>query len=138
MTNRLLHIMVIDDADMDLYLAQRIISKTVENTAIKPFISAVDALEFINDLSNVPELPNLIFLDINMPIMNGFEFLEAISKIDCTILANSHIYMLTSSFNPADKEKALSYATVKGFIEKPLPRDLLKTICEERIKTLGL
>ena len=74
--------------------------------------------------------PNLIYLDINMPGMNGFEFLEEYKHLAEDIKSGIVVIMLTTSFNPDDKEKALSYKEVSEFRNKPLTAELLKETVE--------
>ncbi|GAB4412689.1 MAG: hypothetical protein OHK0039_18890 [Bacteroidia bacterium] len=86
-----------------------------------------DALQYLRaQLSQRTEpgahKPNLILLDINMPVMDGFEFLEAWQKIDFSGKDQVRIVMLTSSSNPRDLEAARNYG-VDGFINKPLTRE---------------
>lgn len=68
--------------------------------------------------------PELIFLDLNMPEMNGWDFLDAMKKDQLNI----DVYILTSSVDPYDKKKAESYANIKGFLSKPLSLQVLKNI----------
>jgi CheY-like chemotaxis protein len=70
--------------------------------------------------------PEIIFLDIRMPRMDGFEFLENLTRMD--LCQNVKIVMLTSSTRLEDKKKALAYNTVVDYIEKPLTEELIKKI----------
>jgi len=88
------------------------------------------ALDYLNDCHEKKLLlPNIIFLDINMPIMNGWEFLKVLTTLkfcdDIQIIA-----MLSSSFNDNDKIKAATYDPVKKFLRKPLTEDKINVILE--------
>jgi CheY-like chemotaxis protein len=83
-----------------------------------------EALEYLADLqSSGQDFPQLILVDINMPILNGWEFLTAYETLQAPNPV--HIYMLSSSVYENDIEKAKSFKTVQGFISKPLSIDRL-------------
>ena len=82
------------------------------------------ALKQMHDLGE--KMPDVIFLDINMPIWDGWDFLDEIIKLELQHLFE--IYMVSSSTNPYDKEKAESYPMIKGFLTKPLEIEALKLI----------
>lgn len=88
-----------------------------------------DAAKALQHLENTEELPNLIFLDINMPRMNGWEFLDEImdSGLDKR-LKDCKIVVLTTSVNPNDKNKALQYDIVSDYRNKPLNKDTLEEV----------
>ncbi len=73
------------------------------------------------------EFPDIIFLDINMPRMDGWEFLQEFEKLPDTILNKCSVYMLTSSIDPNDIEKSKTYKTVKNFFSKPLTPEIFET-----------
>lgn len=91
------------------------------------FKNGKDAAEFLAKNSQ-KDLPELILLDINMPILDGWGFLENFSNMP--ISKNIPVVMLTSSVNPEDIEKANSHELVKGFLSKPLNKDKLDEILE--------
>ena len=97
-----------------------------ENTTFENGKIAFDELTMNSDSERL--LPDLILLDINMPIMNGWEFLDAFSGLKYS--KKIPIVILTSSINPADVEKSKTYNVVKGFISKPLNSEKLDHISE--------
>lgn len=119
------NIMLIDDNKIDLFVNQKIIQKTGFNANIKTYISgnsALDFLKILNDENNCQKTfrPHLIFLDINMPEMNGFQFLKEFDKLHNIKENNIKIYMLSSSTNSQDIENANSEKSCTGFLNKPL------------------
>ena len=81
------------------------------------FSQAELAIKAISENAN---LPDYIFLDINMPVMDGWEFMDELSKMATAKLNNLHIYILTSSLDPSDYSKAELSPLIQGFISKPL------------------
>jgi CheY-like chemotaxis protein len=92
-----------------------------------------DASEAVHQLSHWPhvEFPEIIFLDINMPEMNGWDFLEALQELPSHLSNKCRIVMLSSSIDTADIRKARTYAMVEDFISKPLTVDKLNRIAAE-------
>ena len=88
--------MVIDDNEVDLYVSRRVIEKYSFADEVILMDSAKEALEYLKSHDGGPDtLPGLIFLDINMPEMNGFEFLDAYKQLSDNIKSNCIIMMLT-------------------------------------------
>lgn len=119
-------ILLIDDNYIDNYINKRIV--TSENIAdtVTVKISPVEALEYLGGKIN--ELPELIFLDIKMPEMDGFEFLSEFSKLSPHQKAKCNIIMLSSSINTRDIEAAKNNAYVKEYLTKPLDRSKLHSV----------
>lgn len=114
-------VMLVDDAYLDLYINTRIIKKCDASTVVKTFDSAVNAL---NDLqsnkSHKDQIPDIIFLDLNMPVMTGFQFLDEFKTLSAELPSGTNIYVLSSSFDPADISRSKDSEFVVDFIEKPL------------------
>lgn len=124
-------IMLIDDSEIDNMVNKHILSKNniAENIVVQT--SATDALQYLNNNlhSNHPNIiPEVILLDINMPIMNGFGFLLEFEKYPEEFKNRMQIIMLTSSVDPNDIRRSKEFVTVKSFISKPLSLDHLEVI----------
>lgn len=119
-------LMLIDDSSFDQMIYRRISDKSGLVRNLIQFLDATEALAHLADPANT--WPDLILLDINMPQMDGFEFLEAATEkfgVDlCPI-----VVMLTTSLNPKDEQRAKSYDVVRDFLNKPLTHDQLHALC---------
>lgn len=115
------HVLLIDDSDVDNFINKAILSKENYISKITIKSSGPDALEYLEHILEEPEsFPDLIFLDIRMPRMNGFEFLEEYRNFPEKLKAHCKIYILSSSIDPLDSEKSKKYTMVKGHLVKPL------------------
>ena len=121
-------LMVIDDNKVDQMLYERIIRRSGLVGSVESFYYAQDALEFLSDPNHLPI--DLILLDINMPLMSGFEFLDEATRRFGTRFASIIVVMLTTSLSSEDKERAASFEAVKAFYNKPLTVEHLAEISE--------
>lgn len=114
-------VMLIDDEEIDQRAYKRVLTRTGLVDRILSFSYADEALLFLKE--NPREKVDIIFLDINMPRMNGFEFLEAAVAELGAGFARMVVVMLTTSLNLSDRQRAESNPVVRGFLEKPLTSD---------------
>lgn len=121
-------ILLVDDDETSNYISQRIVSKffTTKQTRLVP--NGQRAIEFIeNYCEEHGKGPELIFLDINMPVMDGFQMLEELRRK--SIEDESKIVILTSSSNPKDLEQAKKF-NIYAYVNKPLTVDKMKQIVD--------
>jgi CheY-like chemotaxis protein len=116
---------IIDDDQICHFITRHLIK--TENLAreVSCFFEAEEALQL---LTAQDKLPDMIFLDLNMPNMNGWQFLDALRPYTDLIQPKIKIFILTSSVDAVDQEKALEYPFVAGYFLKPLQPDDLETI----------
>jgi len=120
-------VMVIDDNQIDRYIATRNIQKYRFAEEVIAKESARTALEFLKLLSeDVEKLPQLIFLDIRMPEIDGFGFLEEYEKLPEEVKTKCVVMMLSTSLNEGDHEKAKNNKYVKRFLNKPLDKEKIE------------
>lgn len=126
-TNSKINLLVIDDDDINIFIISKIVEKTGYDVEIVAKHNGQLAIDYIKELTaNNLALPHLVLIDINMPILNGWEFIEAYEALNLDV--DNDMYMLSSSVYENDIEKAKSYKSVKGFISKPLSIDRLKEL----------
>jgi CheY-like chemotaxis protein len=121
------NVVVVDDDEIVLFLHSKIIQAVGLHESPKTFNSALKALEFFKSVSD--DTPILLFLDINMPVMDGWGLLDIIHQEDFD--KKIDVVMVTSSVDQGDKDKAQSYSKIIDFFEKPFSRTnllALKTI----------
>ena len=126
-------LIVIDDYESNNLLCRIIIRQTLgKNQEVATFTSVTDALSFIKNSYDHTESPlkTILFLDINMPDLSGWETLEILNTLDESIRRQLIVYILSSSIDPKDKARAKTQSMVKDFIEKPLTALKLEQIFE--------
>jgi len=123
--------LLVDDDSIFNFLHTEVIKAVDELAQIDLFNSSTEGLEFLQDaLEGKREMPHFLFLDIRMPEMDGFEYLDELMKYPVEKFKELRIYVLSSSLAERDKEKSLSCPIVTGFIEKTLTIEKLKCIIE--------
>lgn len=119
---------IIDDDKIYINLIRKVIESRSLSKNLLVFNNGKEALEYFEeafDNLNTDKIPNIIFLDINMPIMDGWQFLEHFVKIGGPLKKRVTLYIVSSSINPKDIEKANKLESISGYIIKPVkPRDL--------------
>lgn len=118
-------IWLVEDNPVDLFINNRVLVQGGFATAIMQMPSPEDALQA---LSVARVLPDLILLDIRMPEMDGFEFMERLALLPEGISQQVKIVLLSSSIDPVDYQRAVQNPLVMGFIPKPLTKEKWKSL----------
>lgn len=124
------HAMLLDDNELDNFINQKMIEAGHFASKIYVNTSSKSALEFLNNLSILSNettniFPEIIFVDLNMPMMDGFQFIENLKKNLPEKVKSVKLAILTSSNNPNDRQRAAEISTNIIFLNKPLTQDIL-------------
>jgi len=123
--------LIVEDDEVFIFLHEHVMRHADPDAEIISMKSSLMAVDYLNELIEKGEkMPDCILLDLNMPEMNGFQFLDYCKPMADTTFRNTHIYIVTSSLYESDKTKALSYSFLTAFKEKPLTKDDAKKIVD--------
>ena len=126
--NKTVNILVIDDNEIDQLIISTHFKNVMSNTSIHEAGDGEDALDYLKNCMD--NFPDLIVVDINMPVMNGFEFLEKYEKVFWAQHPDTIITILSSSSADEDIEKSNTFNSLHGFISKPLNRESAKNLID--------
>lgn len=130
--NKIKTLALVDDDAVFVYLTKIAIEETNLVDLIKVFENGLEAITFLEEnKDNLAVLPEVILLDLSMPIMNGWQFLEEFVMLNPSIGKKITIYVCSSSISPDDVNKAKSISEVTDFIVKPITKEkLIEAICK--------
>jgi two-component system, chemotaxis family, chemotaxis protein CheY len=126
--NRVSIVSVIDDDDLFQFIMKKLLIASRVVDLILPFPNGKDAFDYFQENKHFEDsLPDIVFLDIKMPIMNGWQFLEKFSKVS---YAKKHIriYICTTSVNSKDEEISRQFSLLSGYFIKPISRDQIEEV----------
>jgi CheY-like chemotaxis protein len=129
---RPVHILLVDDDEINNFISIKLIKKALANAEISACLNGKIAIDELTQIQKTDpnKLPDFILLDINMPIMNGWEFLDEYKRLNIDATGKSKIYIISSSVFSNDISKARSYPLVKNFISKPLSVEKIREMLE--------
>lgn len=130
--SRSVSILLVDDDEINNFISIKLIKKALLTTEIMACLNGKFAIDQLVSIQrkDPDKLPDYILLDINMPIMNGWEFLDEYKRLNIDPLGKTKIFIISSSVFSNDINKARSYPLVKSFISKPLSVEKIKEMFE--------
>jgi CheY-like chemotaxis protein len=129
------NVLIVDDDEVYLYLMKRLLKELSEGMEVHTSTDGEQAIDFIKKCDAEKNLaPKIIFLDVNMPFLDGWGFLEEFKKLNVNFEDKIHIYLVTSSELPADKKRAEEYKELDGYIVKPISEEKLSGMLKEVFK----
>lgn len=129
--------LLVDDDPTVIFLVKRLFQHEGFAESLTTFLSPVEALAFLRQQAPLGALPQVILLDLNMPVLNGWEFLDALQPLQEQLRDQSLVYILTSSLAPTDTRQAQDSDLVAGLLHKPLDRHEIQAI-KARVLEQGL
>ncbi|WP_324024337.1 response regulator [Maribacter sp. BPC-D8] len=133
--NNVLKTCIVDDDSIYRFTMVKALESTKLPMEIMAFSDGEEAIDFMLDnLDQDSVFPDVIFLDIDMPIMDGFQFMEEYIKIKPRVGKKITIYMVSSSLDPVDIERAKKISAISDYIVKPISLNRLKTIIEDLLE----
>jgi CheY-like chemotaxis protein len=128
------NIFIIDDDEIFIFLTKKMIKSTDLLVQIKTFADGEEAIDYMKIIANNKELlPDIILLDLNMPILDGWGFLEEFELLEYKIEKSISIYISSSSISPFDVERAKSNSLVSDFLIKPYGENKIKEIVQDAV-----
>ncbi len=136
MSKKINNILLVDDDTVNNFIVVNTLNKLDITDNVDSVLNGLEGIEYLKAKieSNKALIPSVIFLDINMPVMDGWEFLEEFELLPEEVKDNCNIYMVSSSVYEDDIAKSRQYKSVKDFISKPLMRDKILEIYNNATK----
>lgn len=124
-------LVVIDDNPTDHYIMQRLLHNNYNCEQATYTFDGQLVLDYLNENKNTDTLPDVIFLDLDMPQLTGWEFLDELESFNNEAKKNVQVHIMSSSIRSADVFHSKKYACVNSFMTKPLSRELVNKACEQ-------
>jgi two-component SAPR family response regulator len=133
--NKFPHVVIIDDDDISMFITRTMIERSGSFNAIHTFNKAEEALTFLKEKESRHNSDTIefIFLNIRMPLSNGFMFLDKLKELDLKITSEVKVVMLSNLISPDDAKRCSQYKQIIEIVEKPLKEETLQKIINAAI-----
>ena len=126
------HFIIIDDSRLDCFIAEKIIQNSGTFSSVKSYMDATEAYELIkNNKADGDGTITIIILDIQMPVMNGFEFVSVFEQLPKELQSKYAIFLFSSSINENDKNRLKNYPAIIRFYSKPISKETIAKMIEQ-------
>ncbi|MEJ7778732.1 MAG: response regulator [Daejeonella sp.] len=123
------HFIIIDDSQLDCFIGEKIIQNSGTFSSVRSYCDASEAFEIIKNSDPLAaDAMTIIILDIQMPLMNGFQFVEAFEKLPEEIQSNYAIFMFSSSINDNDRNRMENHPCIRKFYSKPISKGVVASL----------
>lgn len=124
-------IFIVDDDPIHQQITEIMLHRLSISETVSRFSDAQDALDHIREhMHDLLSLPDIILLDLNMPVMDGWEFLEAFDTVRTRLPRHIKVYVLTSSIDEKDRERVNRFSFVEGYLTKPLSKEIILRLAQ--------
>jgi len=113
-------ILLIDDNEIDLFINEKVINAKKTGAIVLKEISALRAIDTFRKAKSRKNIPDYIFIDLNMPAMSGFDFMEHFEQLPNDLISDCKVFMLTSSTHEQDIKRASEFKYIVKYLNKPL------------------
>ena len=128
-------VIILDDDPFTLAMTKKVVRRFAKNEQIRSFSAAMDALSYLEtscDISeDVTESPGIILSDLNMPNMDGFEFLDEFAKLTPVVRSQYRVFILSSTSDAKDRARLFEKVCFEGFYSKPLTPEKFMDIMKQ-------
>ncbi|MCB0484425.1 MAG: response regulator [Flavobacteriales bacterium] len=124
-----INVLIVDDNDVDILISKKNLEMSGLASRIDVAKNGREALSFLEH-SQINEMPDVILLDINMPVMDGWAFMNSIDVFTLAQKGQPRIFMVSSSLNLSDNDKAAKNPMISGFITKPFNQEKLRDVLQ--------
>ena len=126
-------VFIVDDDEISIFILESFLMTEGFAEEFVGFLDAEEALQVLLDAAD-EDLPEIIFLDLNMPVLSGWDFLDALQPYEDKLLGKCNIYILTSSVDPAEIKRAQDYKLVVDYLHKPLNEAAIEKIVKQNAR----
>lgn len=129
MDQRVIKVYIVDDDNVYRFTTEKYIQMLNLSVEVKSFVDGEEAIDDLKEqIGSKGALPDIILLDINMPVMDGWDFLEEYEEFKSQLTNNIKIYLITSSEDERDRGRAQHYSSVSDYLVKPINEEYLKRL----------